>query len=166
MPIDKFRSPAALGSGIYFHRNEINMNTGITNRLIASLALCALAGFSSSAIAGQKLRSDVMITSNFQLVSVQGAIGTARNSLDNYQRIGCVVKANTVSSTVSGSCDATNAAGVRAFCITDAPQLVEVIKSIAADSYISFSYVPSATGNPTCSQINISTSSVYEPKTP
>lgn len=142
------------------------MKTGHHSNLIASLALCALVGWSSSAVAGQKLRSDVVITSSSQLVSVNGSIGSARNSPDLNQRIGCTLRANTVTSTVSGSCEATNAAGVRAFCITDSPQLIEVIKSIAADSYISFGYVPSPNSNPTCSQINIHTSSVYEPKTP
>jgi len=142
------------------------MKTGTNTKGIASLAPCALIGFSSSVAAGEKLRSDVAITSSSQLVSVNGSIGSARNSADLNQRIGCTLRANTVASTVSGSCEATNSAGVRAFCITDAPQLVEVIKSIAADSYISFSYVPSPSSNPTCSQINIHTSSVYATKAP
>ncbi len=134
--------------------------------VIALLALCAFTGFSASALAGQKLRSDVMVTTDGISINAHGAIGTARNSLDANQRIGCVLKANTASSTLSASCDATSAAGTQAFCITSSPQLIEVIKSIGTDSYISFSYLPSASSNPTCSQINISDSSVYEPKKP
>ena len=132
--------------------------------IIAAMSFIALAACSQAALAGQKIRSDVMVTTDGTSINAQGSIGTARNSLDGNQRIGCVLKANTTSSTLSGSCDATSAAGAQVFCITNSPQLIEVIKSIGSDSYISFSYVPSASSNPTCSQINISKSSVYEPK--
>jgi hypothetical protein len=142
------------------------MEMGMKRNAIALLALCAFAGFSASALAGEKVRSDVNVSITSTLVSSNGAIGSARNSLDNTQRIGCQLRANSVSTALSGSCDATDAFGNRAFCITSAPQLIEVIKAIGTDSYISFTYVPSATGNPTCTSVSISNSSIYEAKKP
>lgn len=142
------------------------METGMKTNAFALLALCAFAGFSASAVAGEKVRSDVQVAINSTLVSANGAIGSGRNSLDNSQRIGCQLRAVASSATLSGSCDATDAFGNRAFCITSSPQLIEAIQAVGTDSYISFTYVPSATTNPSCSSISISNSSIYEPKKP
>lgn len=97
---------------------------------------------------------------------VLGAFGNeadAFNSVDSNQYIGCG------GNTVSGFCQAHDATadadGVlnSAFCFTQNTQLLEQIRSIAADSFVSFN-LDSTTGE--CLNIRVSHNSFYRPKAP
>jgi hypothetical protein len=137
-------------------------------KAILSISLCVLACMSAPAFAGQKLKSDVIVTRDATGGSARGSIGTARNSLDGNQRIGCQVQATAGSTALTGVCDAASAAGGDlVFCTTTSPQLIDLIKSIGTDSYVAFSFGPAASGqNPTCTSLNVYNTSLYEAKKP
>lgn len=140
----------------------MNINT----LLLASL--CALSCMSAPALAGQKLKSDVIVTRDATGGSARGSIGTARNSVDSNQRIGCQIQATSSTPGIIGLCDAASAAGGDlVFCTTTSPQLIEMIKAVGTDSYIAFSFGPPIPGqNPVCTSINVYNTSLYEAKKP
>ncbi len=132
--------------------------------LFASLS--ALACVSAPAFAGDKQTwpVTVKIVGDGNTIEGTGSIGNARNSLDSNQSIGCGLYASTLVSGVKGFCNARTSGGQVASCTVTSPQLLEVIKAITSDSLISFQHPVPTSGQPTCTLISVSTSSLYEPK--
>ncbi|HEX8822994.1 MAG TPA: hypothetical protein VF794_23905 [Archangium sp.] len=122
---------------------------------------------STGALAGAKATSEVVIntTSNAPTVTAMGSMGSARNSADATQYIGCQLSTNNVSSgSVTVVCFAKNAAGQYVSCVTTDPNYVNVAQSIQSDSYIRFNY-DSSVGS-TCTYLLVVQNSYYAPKQP
>jgi len=118
--------------------------------LIASLALSF--ALTSNGFAGTKGTYNVYVGTT----SFYGALGTARNSVDANQQIGCWSY-----SSGSGYCYGKNSAGTSASCSTSDAAMLTSIKSIKGDSYIRVNFSSGA-----CTNVFVSNFSSFEPKQP
>jgi hypothetical protein len=146
---------------------EIEMKSHrMKSHRVFAAPLLALALLSPSAMAGQKVVKPVTIIANGTGgYSVSGAIGTARNSADGNQRIGCQVNAASGSSVIGGRCEAANAQGFYVACSTTSPQMVQLIQSIDSSAAIVFEFGAATPGQlPLCTLIIVDHNSLYEPK--
>ncbi len=128
-------------------------------RRFALIALVVLT--SIPAWAGQKRRDPVTVLNGGRLA--YGSVGTARNSADGNQSIGCTFYVwNGTDSAVQ--CTATDAAGNSGSCTLYYPSQLwrDAVSTINGDSYIAFYW--DASWN--CTQIEIRNRSEYEPKQP
>jgi hypothetical protein len=124
--------------------------------------LSILAGTASTPFAG--VRNVTNVTVNTTSMYAAGSIGTARNSADTVQYIGCTV---TLSRAGSGNapwafCAARSTSGSYATCATEDATLVSQIQSIHPNSYIYFNF--NNAGD--CLSIGTSNFSYYEPVAP
>lgn len=99
--------------------------------LAAVLASSALA---ATAFAGDKYSQEVYFSPAAPIAS--GDLGTVRNTADTVQFIGC-----TVTGTV-GVCFARNSAGVIHGCSTTDAGMINAMRAINGDSWMSFSWNP------------------------
>jgi hypothetical protein len=90
-----------------------------------------------------------------------GSLGSARNSADGVQMIGCAVSAN-AGSAPTLSCSATDSAGTVGSCVSSDQNLVQVLSSLQGDSWLKFTW--DASGN--CTFIQVQNNSTYAPKSP
>jgi len=100
---------------------------------IGRLAIVALL-VTMAANAGEKL--DVQVTIDTVQRFASGSIGSARNSFDGTQAIGCILHASEFS--VDAQCSARNAAGVVRLCNTGNPNHLAVIQAMQSDALITF----------------------------
>lgn len=104
----------------------------------AAWAALALALLCAAATAGDK--SDVPVTlvtnSSGQVTRAYGMIGTARNSADTKQLIGCFISA--AGSSLQAGCEAQNAAGANTMCFSSNAGVIAAVQSVGPDSYIDF----------------------------
>jgi hypothetical protein len=136
-------------------------------KTIVLIALSALAYVAAPAYAGGKdVRPVIVKITPEGMVEGTGSMGSSRNSLDSNQSIGCGLSASTSLTGVRGFCSARSSGGDVASCNVTSPQLIEVIKAITDDSLISFQHPVPTSGQPTCTLISISSSSLHEPKKP
>jgi hypothetical protein len=124
-------------------------------RLILVLALLAVVGGAS--YAGQKLAYPVVIGSNY----AYGTLGTARNSADANQLIGCWAYSSRGQAPFM-DCSARNSAGTYVVCSSTDPDFVAQARSVKGDSYVYFSW--DSTG--TCISLDVEHFSSWEPKQP
>ena len=110
------------------------------------------------ALAGERLVLPVVI--NTVTRRAEGAIGSARNSADVVQYIGCSISATTVGTSIN--CVARNAAGTQVSCASTSPNLVTAALSIQTDDFLRFDY--DTVGQ--CTAITLHKYSFYEPKAP
>jgi hypothetical protein len=130
---------------------------------LVALALTLGASIPVVARAGVKATSPVQVnlTSRYAF----GSMGSARNSVDSTQQIGCEVDvlANGI---VYGGCSAVSAASVGAGPISascsfyNQPGFAAVAQSVSSDSFIIFTW----DANGVCQQITSSNFSLWEPK--
>ncbi len=121
----------------------------------------SLAG--TAAWAGAKTVVPVTISPSASTTWVSGTIGSARNSANTNETIGCALYAySNVSAPSSIQCYARNAAGTYISCTSTAPALVNAMSAITSDSYITF--VVDTSGS--CTHVYINNSSYFEPKAP
>jgi hypothetical protein len=130
------------------------------NDMRKRLALALALGFSllaaTPALAGFKWTNKaVTISGN----TMNGALGSAWNSTDYKQYIGCSITAYATST--SGVCWGSDASGTYRSCSTFSPSMIQTIGSIQADSFIQFSWDPS---NNTCTSLVVHHTSYTEPK--
>jgi hypothetical protein len=119
---------------------------------------------STAALAGYKATSEVVVSSTTTGMTAMGSVGSARNSADSTQYIGCQVSTNNVSSgSVTVQCFARNAAGTYLSCVTTDPNYVSAAQAIDSDSYIRFSTESSSSN---CTYLLVVDSSYYAPKQP
>jgi hypothetical protein len=124
----------------------------------ALLAFVLALTVSGAAIAGVKYTTPVTINDTSRVA--YGAMGTARNSTDSDQYIGCQVIATTSGST-SYTCSARSAAGVFRSCAGgNIASMVQAAASTTTDSYIYFSWDASGV----CNYLVVTNYSTYEPK--
>lgn len=88
-----------------------------------------------------------------------GTIGSARNSADTVEYIGCQVSSNW-GGTPWAACYAKNSSGSYLTCSSSAPGLVDVAKNIYADAYIYFY----RNSDGSCGNLFIDNCSSYEPR--
>jgi len=124
-----------------------------TSTMIAGVlvATTAWAGYRASSPVG------VSTTSRF----ATGALGSARNSADSTQYIGCSLY-STSTSEVRAYCYAVDSAGTAGNCVTSDPHLVQIAAAVNGESYIMFQW--DAAGN--CIAIQRSELSFFPPKLP
>jgi hypothetical protein len=128
-------------------------------RPVSMVAVCAsvLILTSHSAIAGTQRASAVTIDDIG--MSASGPLGSARNSGDTRQAIGCYTAADAGSDSV-GLCQAVDANGVGRQCFTYDPQVLATIRSLNGDSYLLFYW----NSDGSCSGVSVSNRSDYQPK--
>ncbi len=118
--------------------------------LIASLTLSF--AVTSNVFAGTKGTYNVSIGAT----SFSGSLGSARNSADVNQQIGCWSY-----SSGSGYCYGKDSVGATASCSTSDAAMLTSIKSIKGDSYIRVNYSSGA-----CTNVFVSNFSSFAPKAP
>lgn len=103
------------------------------------VTLCMLSVVAWPAFAG--LRSpvpvNIYIAEAPQISHASGSLGTASNSADKKQYIGCTIIARPGVAT-SAICEASDANGQTLSCTTTKPGYVALAKSLHEDSYLSF----------------------------
>lgn len=123
---------------------------------IAIGALTTLA-LSTAALAGLKQNQNVTYWPGVFLDVGYGFLGTARNSADAVQQIGCF------SSGGSATCSGTTATGQSFSCSTSSPTQLAAIHSMTEDSYLLFGW-DNATG--ICEFVYVRNMSYTPPKKP
>ena len=134
------------------------------------LGACTTAGLliSRSVRAGEKSRQEVVITgpdsTMYATVTAQGSIGSARNSADGVQFIGCDFGMTWGSNNPNwpqrtGGCAARDAAGHSISCwVPDGPNwdtYVHILSSMGPTPYISFTAVKDQYGQYSCSAMHV-----------
>ena len=114
-----------------------------------------------SATAGVKTDEPVSVSFNQDgSGGASGALGTARNSANQEEFIGCVLHGSR--GRVFASCSVRDAAGTSMGCLASDPALLEVLKSVTSDAVIFFFWDAQAN----CTEIAIETASNDAPKLP
>jgi hypothetical protein len=129
----------------------MNMRSSVRVTALAAVSLIAIVQVS----AGVRVSSAVVIDSTNRWA--KGSLGTARNSADNTQYIGCTVYNNTPP---SATCIARNDDGQFASCTTSSAEHVQGARSLGSDSFLQFVW----DANGICTAITITHNSYYEPK--
>lgn len=128
------------------------------------LILALIAVTSASAFAGYKSTHNVVIQSNG--ISY-GAMGTARNSADSLQYIGCELMASTSWSNLY--CRARDSAGNTRMCWNDAnahDEMRQAVTAMTDSSWIRFDVDLGAADPTRCTFVNVINSSRYAPPQP
>ena len=121
--------------------------------------LMALAFVSANVLAGATEPQPVVIDTEGR--TAQGDMVTARTADNLLEDIGCGIRVFDIDPVVKlGFCQAREASGQIATCITENPEMVDVIASLNDASFISFSWNDSSF----CTRIGVSTQSWYLPK--
>lgn len=127
------------------------------------IATAALALSSSIAIAGAVKTVPVTVTVNADgSGSASGNMASARASANDVEYVGCGVRKYVNGAggvDARGFCQASDAAGVTAYCFTDNGDLLDTFENVADYSFVAFSY--NAEGQ--CTYIGVSTQSFYIP---
>ena len=125
-----------------------------------------LAIFSSIAVAGYV--QPVPVSVDFDRNTAQGDMFTARTAANDVEFIGCGIRHTDdgVNEHLFGFCQASDADANRILCTTQTESLLETIRSSAAYSFITFSWVEDDTeyGGFDCTRVGFSNQSFYLPK--
>jgi hypothetical protein len=99
---------------------------------IAGIAVGTLTalGLSVAAFAGLKQNQEVVYWPGAFLDVAYGFLGSARNSVDGTQQLGCFSRGNTA------TCSGTNAAGTSFSCSTSSASQLAAIHSLNSDAYL------------------------------
>jgi len=129
------------------------------NRKTTGLAVGALAALALSTAAFAGLRQDMPATlwPGTFLDVAYGFLGSARNSADTNQQIGCFTRGN------NATCTAVNAAGQPGSCSTSNASHLAAIHSMNNDAYLLFGW-DNATG--VCEFVYVRNFSYTPPKAP
>jgi len=111
----------------------------------------------SAAFAGMRSTAEVYINQTSKYA--QGSLGSARNSADSNQYIGCSVTNDYI------YCSARNAAGTWVHCDAYSASMALSARGIGSSGYLSFSWLGSSTSG-TCNTLTVSHNSAYAPKEP
>lgn len=130
-----------------------------TKRPIAIFCLAALFASSGLAIAGLRFTSEVYVSDTYR--SAGGSMTDARGSADTRQFIGCYHYYDTLGGATPyvGFCQAANSAGLTRSCSTTNSAIVQSIRSISAESNISFSW----NSDGTCRYVLVDNNSYFKP---
>lgn len=123
---------------------------------LAAMVTLGMAASAATALAG--LTANQTVTVNPITRVAQGALGSARNSADNIQFIGCTV--TDAAGVAFVTCSARGPGGNFATCTSNDPGKVAAASSINSDSFVLFRY--NAQG--ACTFLSVSTFSQYPTK--
>lgn len=122
------------------------------NKLVM-VAVVALSG--ASAFAGYKTNPPVQTAPT----AAFGPMGTARNSADNTQYMGCELYATAAYSQVV--CSARDAAGTTYVCYTQSEEMKKAVTAMTDNAHIVFNFAASDPSQ--CTSITVKSSSRYAP---
>ena len=126
--------------------------------LAAMVAVSALVLVTSPAHAGYKA-AGYSVTVDMTNRQAVGPLGSARNTADGFQEIGCNLFVNTLGNT-GGYCYATTSKGVRAVCNLSGSEQVDLARNLSSDSMLWFQWNSSNQ----CTYIQTGVGSSWEPK--
>ena len=132
----------------------------MTNKMTC---LAAILLASASAFAGFKNNHYVTITTSGTHSSVYGSMGTARNSADSLQYIGCEYYATTGHSQIL--CSSRTASNQLLYCSSMNPHIMGGVHALVDGALVQFS-TDTAISTWECQSINISGASRYAPPQP
>jgi hypothetical protein len=124
------------------------------------ITLTALLFTAATALAGRK--DGWPVTIDLVNKRAYGSLGSARNSPDSYQMIGCSVHYDPVNGKNNVNCSAQDAAKNTAQCASQQPELVQIALGIGSDSFVQFSW--DAAGE--CTGLHVGNDSSLAPKAP
>ena len=124
------------------------------------LALTALALSMPQASAGERKSNPVTIAQYGSTIDASGSLGSARNSADGYQYIGCAVESQPVNGAPFVTCAARDAANRYVTCWSSDQTMVNTARAISSTSFVDF-YMESTTG--VCGSLRVSNDSTVEP---
>lgn len=124
-------------------------------RALIAIATAGTLALSATAFAGYKSASKVYVDS----YSFSGSLGTARNSGDTAQQIGCRVTTYS-NNTSSMFCYAQSSSYQWKTCTTSAPNFISLFNSLNGDSVLSVTF--DAYG--ACTSMRVTNASEAEPK--
>ncbi len=111
------------------------------SRLISALGVATVAAalaFAPDTSAG--IKEDIPVVVDLGGRTATGALGTARNSADWRQVIGCSLQANAGVAHLSLMCEAMDAQGVAIQCASNDASLVTASLAISGDSQVTFTW--------------------------
>src|SRR5688572_4585125 len=117
--------------------------------MLKTLVIGCVVAASSVAYAGYKLEIPVTIYAGYRIA--EGTLGSARNSADSTQYIGCNTVMNNLGGGSYAACTARNAAGAYATCYSYSAEAFNAIRSMSGDSYVRFEWDV----NGVCTYLNI-----------
>ena len=122
--------------------------------------LAVSACLSTPAFAGKKITENVVVDTVARYA--YGSVGSARNSTDQNQWIGCYVIATSTAANSFGGCSGANSNNTPFSCTVSSNKiaLMEAIRSVQGDSRIRVEW--DASGN--CTRIDVNNDSRREPK--
>jgi len=126
-------------------------------QMLSGLVAAGVLTTGGAAWAGAKTSYPVVINTTTR--TANGALGSARNSTDTVQYIGCLIGV-TNSYTEFVRCFARNSAGTTVGCYSNNYNFIDAVQTINSDSYINFTY--DVGGG--CTLLEVTTSSITEPK--
>lgn len=127
-------------------------------RFVSVVCVTALCVSSSLVMAGMRFTSEVYVNETYRTAG--GAMTDARGAADIRQFIGCYHYYDSASTTpYLGFCQASNSAGLTKSCSTTNSQVVQSIRSISAESNISFAWNTDGT----CRYVLVNNNSYYKP---
>jgi hypothetical protein len=124
------------------------------HKVLFALAFAAVLATGTTALAGYKAVWPVFI--NLSSRYAQGSLGSARNSADSNQFIGCTLQPGFV------YCGAVDANRNSLNCTSSTPSFVALVQSLGDEGALAFT--ADASGN--CTSIIVYTYSYWEPKQP
>jgi hypothetical protein len=129
---------------------------------IAVTSLTAACLLAPPALAG--LKSDLPVVVNLAENTARGSLGQTLNTANRTETIGCYIYYWLEDSTYA-ICEAVDAAGVRGSCYAYDEKILNTIRSLNGDSYLSFSWVVVNPGTRNdCTTVRVQTSSNSHPK--
>jgi hypothetical protein len=134
------------------------LKTITTASLAAALAFAI--GATHRATAGRKDNWGVTVDASRHVA--YGSLGSARNSADASQSIGCATFYDPTNRVNQATCIAVDANGISARCMTQDPTIVAVTFAMTSSSYVEFSW----NKDESCRHIFVGNLSNHEPKLP
>ena len=101
------------------------------------LVFFGIGAMSTPSLAGLRLDEPVLV--NMAIREALGSIGSARNSADSVQYIGCSIEADSSTDPLI-ACFATDETGTSALCTSSSPRLVAAVQAITSLSFIDFQW--------------------------
>ena len=101
------------------------------------LVFFGIGAMSTPSLAGLRLDEPVVV--NMAIREALGSIGSARNSADSVQFIGCSIEADSSTDPLI-ACFATDETGTSALCTSSSPRLVAAVQGITSLSFIDFQW--------------------------
>lgn len=132
-------------------------------RVLAAAVLGALVAAGAPARAGRKMEHPVTTTVMNGHDVTSGSMGSARNTSDTVQYIGCSLDGEGRETPI-GMCFAETSAGVFRSCVTTGKVHIALIAGMDSDSLIRFH--AELGGDGSCTYLDIRSGSLYAPKKP